>query len=230
VGIVPVPPTSQALIPERILSTAVSVLEGGLQRGCRSLHSGTMVDPFDRTRARVRRLTTSELGAVDVVAIRTLMVQAFGDDEDEAFRDEDWDHALGGTHIVVDIEGEIVAHASVVERELHVDGRPLRTGYVEAVATAPDRQGEGFGTLVMRGIGSVIKEGYELGALGTGSHHFYQRLGWQTWRGPAFVRDPVGDRRTPDEEGYILVLLTPSTPAIDLTTAISCDWRPGDVW
>ena len=191
-----------------------------------------MVDPRDRTggRIRVRRLTSAELGPADVAAVRALMVEAFGDDEEDAFRDEDWEHALGGIHVVAEVDGLIVAHASVVERELHVGGRPLRTGYVEAVATAPDRQGQGFGTLVMDEIGSIIREGYELGALGTGSHDFYQRLGWQTWRGPAFVRGPGGDRRTPDEDGCILVLSTPRSPALDLTAAISCDWRPGDVW
>jgi len=181
-------------------------------------------------RPHVRRLTTAELTPQDVVATRAIMVEAFGDDEDEAFADLDWDHALGGIHVVLDIDGEIVAHASVVERELRVSGRPLRTGYVEAVATAPHRHGEGFGTLVMEEIGAIISSDYELGALGTGRHHFYQRLGWQTWHGPSFVRMSNGDRRTPDEDGYILVLLTPATPPLDLTAAISCDWRPGDVW
>jgi aminoglycoside 2'-N-acetyltransferase I len=191
-----------------------------------------MVDPRDQTRgaARVRRLSTPELLPSEVATLRALMVEAFGDDEDEAFQDEDWGHALGGVHVVVEIEGRIVAHASVVERELRIGGRPLRTGYVEAVATAPDRQGQGFGTLVMEEVGSIIRSGYELGALGTGSHQFYQRLGWQTWLGPAFVRAPDGNRRTPDEDGYLLVLFTPTTPALDTGAPISCDWRAGDVW
>ena len=179
---------------------------------------------------RIRRSTTAALSRADVAAIRAIMFDAFGDDEDEAFQEADWDHAVGGIHVVADVAGEIVAHASVVERELHVAGRPLRTGYVEAVASAPAWQGRGFGTLVMAEIGSVIREGFELGALGTGSHRFYERLGWQTWQGPAFVRESLGDRRTPDDEGYLLVLLTPSTPPIDFTMSISCDWRPGDVW
>ena len=44
------------------------------------------------------------------------------------------------------------------------------------------------------------------------------------------VRTPVGDRRTPDEDGGIMVLLTPTTPVIVLDAPISCEWRPGDVW
>ncbi len=125
---------------------------------------------------------------------------------------------------------EIVAHASVVEREIHVDGRPLRTGYVEAVATAPDRQGVGLGSVVMADVTSYVKEGFDLGALGTGRHRFYERLGWLRWAGPSSVRTPDGPRRTPDEDGHILVLTTPSTPRLDLTAPISCEWRAGDVW
>ena len=37
-------------------------------------------------------------------------------------------------------------------------------------------------------------------------------------------------RQTPDEDGYIMVLRTPSSPAMDLDAAISCAWRLGDVW
>jgi aminoglycoside 2'-N-acetyltransferase I len=82
----------------------------------------------------------------------------------------------------------------------------------------------------MEDVGAIIGGGYELGALGTGRHRFYERLGWRTWQGPCFVRTTEGERRTPDEEGFIMVLRTPSTPPIDLTDPISCDWRPGDVW
>ena len=131
---------------------------------------------------------------------------------------------------MVDLEGEIVAHGSVVERDIHVGDRPLRTGYVESVATAPDRQGAGLGSLLITDVTTYIRERFELGALGTGRHHFYERLGWVTWTGPAFVRTPDGLRPTPDEEGYILVLATPTSPPLDLAAPISCEWRPGDVW
>jgi len=155
---------------------------------------------------------------------------AFGDDEEEAFTDADWAHALGGVHIVVEIGGEIVAHAAVVQRELHIGQRPVRTGYVEAVATRPDRQGEGHGTLAMLDVNEIIRDRFELGALGTGSHHFYERLGWVAWQGPTFVRTEDGLRRTPDEDGGILVLDTPTSPPLDLRAPLSCEWRPGDVW
>ncbi len=166
----------------------------------------------------------------EIAAIRVLLERAFGSDEVERFTDDDWDHAVGGVHFVLDLDGEIIAHASVVERELHVDDRPLRTGYVEAVATAPDRQGAGFGSLLMADVTAWIRDRFELGALGTGRQGFYERQGWLTWVGPSFVRTRDGLRQTPEEDGYIMVLPTPSSPPIDLTVAISCDWRPGDVW
>lgn len=179
---------------------------------------------------RVREVGSDELTGADVAEIRALLDAAFGDDPEEAFTDEDWDHALGGRHFLVEVDGEVVAHAAVVPRELHVDGRPIRTGYVEAVATDPRRQGGGSGTAVMRAAGDHIRRSYELGALGTGLHHFYERLGWRTWRGPTSVRTDTGDRPTPDEDGYVMVLTTDATESIDLTAPISCEWRPGDVW
>jgi aminoglycoside 2'-N-acetyltransferase I len=178
----------------------------------------------------LRRVRTAGLAASEIDAIRGLLWAAFPGDE--GFTEDDWEHGLGGLHVLLETAADrrIVAHAAVIERELHVGGRPLRTGYVEAVATDPDRQAQGFGTTLMRDVGRWILEAYELGALGTGRHRFYERLGWRVWRGPTYVRLPDGDRRTPDEDGDILVLLTPRTPPIDLTDPISCDWRPGDVW
>jgi aminoglycoside 2'-N-acetyltransferase I len=179
--------------------------------------------------ATLRLLPTAGLSADELRGIRALMDEAFGSG-DEAFADDDWQHALGGVHAVL-VEGEmILAHASVVERAVEVGGRLLRTGYVEAVATAPARQGARYGSRVMDAIDGHIRDRFELGALGTGRHSFYERLGWERWQGPAFVRTPDGLVRTPDDEGYLLVLRTPSSPPFELTEPISCEWRPGDVW
>jgi aminoglycoside 2'-N-acetyltransferase I len=179
--------------------------------------------------ARIRRSTTDELTAADVSAIRAILWAAFPPG-DEGFTESDWEHALGGTHFLLELEDDIVAHASVVERELHVAGRALRTGYVEAVATEPSRQGSGLGTRLMTEVDAHIRATFALGALGTGSHHFYERLGWQTWRGPSSVRTANGVEPTPDDDGSILILTTPMTPPLDLGASISCEWRPGDVW
>lgn len=179
----------------------------------------------------LRRLRTAELTATELAEIRRLMDLAFGPEPENSFDDDDWAHSLGGFHSVLDEAGAIVSHASVVERVLHVAGRPLRTGYVEAVATLPERQRLGYGSRVMAAVNDHIVAGYELGALGTGSVGFYERLGWRVWQGPTFVRTSEGARRTLAEDGGILVLLTPRSPDdLDLTAPISCEWRPGDVW
>ena len=159
------------------------------------------------------------------------MRDAFADDEHGGFTEEDWLHALGGTHFLLDADSRIICHASVVTRELHVDGVPFRTAYVEAVATDPAHQRQGLGTQVMRAVGAFIDAGdWQLAALGTGSQRFYERLGWRVWRGPSSVRTATGDVATPEEDGYIMVRLTPQSSGIDWSAPLSCEWRPGDVW
>lgn len=78
---------------------------------------------------------------------------------------------------------------------------------------------------------SHVRERFELGALGTSLFRFYERLGWQRWRGKSAVRAPDGLRPTPDEDGFIMVLSTPTTSGpLDADAAITCEWRAGDVW
>jgi aminoglycoside 2'-N-acetyltransferase I len=186
--------------------------------------------PSAADRLRVRTLSSGDLTPPEVSAIRGVLDAAFWVDPDERFTDDDWDHALGGLHLVADVDGVIVGHAAVVPRTLYIRDRPVRTGYVEAVATAPDQQGRGIGTQLLTLAGEHISEAYELGALGTGSHGFYERFGWRTWSGPSSVRTQQGERRTPDDDGYIMVLETPSSPPLDLAAPIGCEWRGGDVW
>jgi aminoglycoside 2'-N-acetyltransferase I len=177
---------------------------------------------------QVRRLSTEELIGGDVRALRELFDRAFGGE----FDDTDWGHATGGTHVLAEEDGRIVAHASVVPRALEVGGRPVRAGYVEAVATDPVAAGRGLGSAVMGSIGEVIAAEYDLGALSTGAHRFYERLGWVRWRGPSYVRMPDGGDVLPTEEDDdgLMVLATPSLPEPDLDAPIICEWREGDVW
>ena len=146
------------------------------------------------------------------------------------FADSDWDHALGGVHVIAEENGDIVSHGSVVPRTLEIGGRPIRVGYVEAVGTWPKDQRHGLATLVMQEIGDIIRERYELGALSTPVAAFYARLGWMLWRGPTAVRTTEGVERTPDDDGGIMVLLTPSSPPLNVDDEIVCEWRDGDVW
>jgi aminoglycoside 2'-N-acetyltransferase I len=157
--------------------------------------------------------------------IRSLLMDAFDGD----FSDDDWHHTLGGWHVVA-TDGALLAHAAVVARDLEVDGRPFRAGYVEGVATTPLRQGEGLGAMVMHRVGQLLAAEFELGALSTERHGFYQRLGWERWQGPTFVRHGTDMVRSADEHDGIMVLRFDTTSTLDLTLPISCETRSGDDW
>ena len=183
---------------------------------------------MDAPNVAIRQVTLA-LTEDEVSVIRDLLRAAFADDG-EGFTDHDWEHAARGTHFLLEEAGVVLAYASVVTRELEVDGRPLRVGYVEAVATRPDVQGRGHGSSIVRAVDEHIRSTYELGALSTGLPDFYRRLGWELWLGSTAVRTERGLVPTPEDDGGIMVLSTPTTPALDPRAPISCEWRPGDVW
>ena len=137
---------------------------------------------------------------------------------------------MGGVHWLAESEGRLVGHASVVPRILEADGVPIRTGYVEAVAVDPAVQRRGIGTRLLEEAAAHIAEGYDLGALGTGEHAFYERLGWQRWQGQTFERTADGDVRTADDDDGVMILRVSTSPALTLRERLSCEWRPGDSW
>ena len=177
----------------------------------------------------MRRAPTNELTEKEIATLREIIWGAFADNH-EPFTEEDWEHALGGIHFILEDGGTIVAHVSVVERELHAGEERLRTGYVEAVATRKDLHGLGHGTTLMREVGEYIDGEFPLGALDTGSQGFYERLGWVVWKGPTFVRTDQGLVRTEEDDGSVMVRFTPTSPELDLSAPISAEWRTGDVW
>lgn len=176
--------------------------------------------------AEVRIAATAELSTNELATLRRLVAEAFGGTLSQG----DWDHASGGLHVVVLADREVVSHAAVVSRTLTAGGIRLPTGYVEAVATRADRRAQGHATRALREIGRIIQGGYQLGALSTGAQWFYERLGWERWRGPTFVQGPQGLTRTADEDDGVMVLRTVATSELDLTAPLTCDWRSGDVW
>jgi aminoglycoside 2'-N-acetyltransferase I len=154
-----------------------------------------------------------------------MLDQAFG----TSFTQTDWEHALGGTHVVVVAGGaEVLCHAAVVERVLEVNGDPVVTGYVEAVATHPDHRREGHASRVMGAVNQLIEERFAMGALSTDRHTFYERLGWERWQGPSHVRRGVELIRTPDEDDGIMVLRCGQI--LETSLPIACAARSGDDW
>jgi aminoglycoside 2'-N-acetyltransferase I len=177
----------------------------------------------------IRVVPSAELTPVEWASLTELCVAAF----DEPW-DDYWENIGPGVHVLAEHpERGIVAHAAIVDRRLYPGDLTLRAGYVEAVAVWPDLQRSGIGTRVMEVIDSMLDAGYELGALGTGRHGFYARLGWVIWTGPTSIRERDGSlTRSPNEDGDIMVRRTPRTPpGLDISLPIAVDWRPGDeVW
>jgi aminoglycoside 2'-N-acetyltransferase I len=176
----------------------------------------------------IRVVPSADLSTAEWSELTDLCVAAF----DEPWGDY-WEAIGPGVHVIAeDDSGRILAHAAIVDRPLYPGDGALHSGYVEAVAVLPARQRQGHGTQVMEVIDRMVDDGYELGALGTGSHAFYARLGWVTWQGPTWIRERDGRlTRSTDEDGNIMVRRTPSTPTdLDLSLPIAIDWRPGEVW
>src|SRR5918998_4932618 len=171
----------------------------------------------------VRTVHTADLDPPTRAAARALLYDVFGGDMTEA----DWEHALGGVHALAWERDTLVGHAAVIQRRLLHGGRALRAGYVEGVAVRADRRGRGLGAALMGALERIVREAYDLGALGSteAATSFYAARGWQLWQGPSSALTPRGIVRTPDDDGGIYVL--PASAALDLAGELVCDWRDG---
>lgn len=176
--------------------------------------------------ARYETLHTSALDAGLRRELRALLEDAFDGDFDA----HDWDHALGGLHVLAFEDDELIGHASVVQRRLLYAGRALRCGYVEAVAVRADRRRAGHGDAIMQRIEDVVHSAYDLGALSAAhpGNALYRSRGWRSWEGETFALTPSGVVRTADADGGVMVL-TGSWP-LDVAASLTCDWRDGAVW
>ena len=82
----------------------------------------------------------------------------------------------------------------------------------------------------METLNPLIQERWEFGALATGSHGFYERLGWERWRGPSYVITEHGTERSAEEDDGLMVLRFGPSADVELTSSITCYDRPGDAW
>jgi aminoglycoside 2'-N-acetyltransferase I len=158
-----------------------------------------------------------------------LCESAYGEDFTRLFEE-----LTGSVHVLArDERGVLVSHAEWVTRWLQPAGHPiLRTAYVEAVATAPEQQGRGLATAVLRHVSDVLGSDsrWELGALSPSDPAFYTRLGWELWPGPLGIRR--GDRidPTPSDE-QVMIFWFVRTPATLVTTSLlTAEWRAGELW
>lgn len=135
----------------------------------------------------------------------------------------------GPVHVLAWEDGQLVSHALWVTRWLQIgEDLPLRTAYVEAVATAQAARGRGLATRVMQASAEAVQD-YDVAALSPSDDAFYARLGWELWQGPLFERTNDGLVASPDDEEVMIYRLQ-NTPALDLHRPISIEWRELEVW
>jgi aminoglycoside 2'-N-acetyltransferase I len=134
------------------------------------------------------------------------------------------------THVLGIVDGALVSHALWITRWLAPGtSAPLRTAYVEWVATDPAHQRRGYASAVMRALMGAIDD-FQLAALSTSDlgRSLYARLGWEPWRGPLFIREPAGAVATPGET--VMIRRLARTPSLSLDDSLSAEWREGEVW
>lgn len=171
----------------------------------------------------IARIVATDLSAHQRAEIIALCTAAYEEDFADMF-----DMLPGSIHMLARLNGQLVSHAAWVTRWLQPEGLPvLHTAFVEAVATVPEHQGKGFASAVLRELATHITS-YDLGALSPSDAAFYERLGWELWRGPLGIRTEHGLKPTPGEQAMVLRL--PHTPVLDLDRAMSAEWRLGELW
>lgn len=174
---------------------------------------------------RVEVVSTTDLDAAQRAAIVRLCTAAFAQDFGALFDLV----PITASHMLVRLDDLLIGHATWMPRWLQPGRQPaLHTAYVDAVATLPAYQGRGIGSAMLRRLAAQIQE-YELGGLATSRVAFYERLGWELWRGPLSARTSQGNQRTPNEQ--VMILRLPKTPPqLDLSLPLSIEWRAGSVW
>lgn len=173
---------------------------------------------------RIERVTTPGLTPAVFADIIELCDQAFAESTGPYFA------AIGaGEHLLAWRDQILVSHLMWVTRWLQPAGfRPLRTAYLEMVATARDFQHQGLATRLVEQIPSLAAD-FEVAALSPATESVYQRLGWKYWRGPLSARRGGDLTRSPDDRVMLLPLSqTPSD--LDWDSGLSIEWRAGEVW
>ncbi len=153
----------------------------------------------------------------------------------EAHHEEDFKNLFiyvpwGGLHALLYRGEQLASHALVTTRWLQPEGLPvLRTAYVDAVATLPIHQGQGYGSMLMHQLANEIDNEYTIAGLETDRAEFYKKLGWQLWRGPLAGRSEQGLIPTPEQKG-IMILVLSLTPALNLDSALTIECQSERIW
>ncbi|MET7477439.1 GNAT family N-acetyltransferase [Streptomyces sp. NPDC005648] len=168
---------------------------------------------------------TEELSEKELHELRKMLVEVFG----ARYDDNAWDHCLGGIHYLLRYGDKLVAHGALVPRYMRQGDRVLRGMYGESMATLDDWCHRGFGSTIVAMATAEIRLNYDIGVFAASKYSFYERLGWDKWRGQTFVETEHGiEARGPDRGAVMFRLPRHSTvdPDGDLITNL----RSGDPW
>lgn len=148
--------------------------------------------------------------------------------------------ALGGDWFAVSTphvehrDGQVVAHAGVVEASLWLEGRPRKVAAVHAVCVHPAWRGQGLGRRVVeRALAFADELGRETSILWSEKVDFYRRFGFVAHREPCFVGAaprPEGARAVPldlDDETdrrFLRAQAAARTPVSDLAAGYDDGW------
>ncbi len=139
------------------------------------------------TALHIEYCTTQELTPSDLRAFLSVGDAAYEEDVTPFRRD-----CGPGLHALGRVRGALVTHALIVARELQVAGSaPLRTAYIELVATDPSPQRKGYASALLREMVSQMTE-YDIAALSPSEESFYARLGTVARLSPGADRDRAG--------------------------------------
>jgi aminoglycoside 2'-N-acetyltransferase I len=89
-------------------------------------------------------------------------------------------------------------------------------------------QGRGYGSAMMRRLATEVGD-YDIACLQTDIPVFYERLGWELWRGPLAGRSESGLIATPEQRG-VMVRRLPRTPPLDLVAQLTIECQPERIW
>ncbi|MFF8593225.1 GNAT family N-acetyltransferase [Streptomyces sp. NPDC015220] len=174
----------------------------------------------------IRTVHTALLAPAELRAVRALLDDAFDGD----FSDDDWDHTLGGLHVLAHDGRGLAGHGAVVMRRARHRGRWVRVGYVEGVAVRRDVRRAGLGGRIMDVVEEVVAGAYAFGALSASEDgaRLYEGRGWRAWGGRLRALGPDGAVRLSEEEGSTYLWPAPADAA-DPGAELLFDWRDGDV-
>ncbi len=192
----------------------------------RTLTLSSVADNHGVQSVTVRTLATEDLTEADRASVIEVCIAAHNND---AFKGLFTFIPSGGRHFLAYLGAELVSHAVVTTRWAQPQGHPvLRTAFVDAVSTVPAYQGRGYSSETMRRLAAGVDD-YEIGCLQTDIPVFYERLGWELWRGPLAGRTEDGTIPTPDQRG-VMVLRLPRTPVLDLDEELTIERQPERIW